>query len=579
MDESPHRDDFGGASEPAGNERPSVPLQAWPAQLPPSPPPPARRKVLAAFLVALVLVGLLGPAIAVDLQSRVLTTTPAPVSHAAGTVRVFGWLPATYDPSLQGDSGTAALLAQLFDGLTAFDTALTVRPALADSWTVSPDGLRVTFHLRPGITFSDGSAITASDVVASWMRLLDPQRAAPLASLLDDVRGATAYRAGRGSRSEVGLSAAGDTVVVRLVSPATWFPAVAANPALAVAPPSEAPALDVTTVPPGFVGSGAYVVTAEDRSTITLRANARYWAGSPAIGTVIVVTDLGGQTPVDAFNAGDVDYVPIDESDALWVRYDRTLGPQLRREPSLTVTYYGFDTRRPPFDDARVRLAFAEAVDWRRIALLADGPDAVATSIVPPGIPGRSAADDLPAFDPTGARALLAAAGHAGGTGLPAITLVTMGTPYDEAVVEQLKQNLGVAVSLELESADAYASDLVDRTPMMWTMSWVADFPAQEDFLGMLLRSGATSNYGGWSDPAYDATLDAAGTAKTAAAEDAAYAAAQAILRSQVPIVPVSYAAAGSHGPASWALSRTGLLGATTNGAGIPRFASLAWAR
>ena len=69
--------------------------------------------------------------------------------------------------------------------------------------------------------------------------------------------------------------------------------------------------------------------------------------------------------------------------------YDPTLGPQLRSVPSLSVTYYGFDVRQKPFDDVRVRQAFAHAVDWTRIVDLANtGSLTPATSMVPPGIPG-----------------------------------------------------------------------------------------------------------------------------------------------------------------------------------------------
>ena len=554
-------------------------MTAW---LPPGGPTPVRvsrrRRLAAAALVVLLLVGIVPLAVLRLPSGFPPVVTPPPPGHSAGVVRVAGWQPATYDPALQGDAGTAALLAQLFDGLTTFDSSLTVRPALAQSWSVTGGGLLVSFRLRPGLAFSDGSPITASDVVSSWLRVLDPHLQAPLASLLDDVVGAVAYRQGSGPRSGVGIAAQGDAVVVHLVKPADYFPAVAANPALAVVPPSEAASLDTTRVPAHFVGSGAYVVAGDDGSSITLRANGRYWAGAPPIGTVIVVTDFGGKSPVDAFTAGAVDYVPVDEADALWLRYDRQLGPQLREEPALTVTYYGFDTRRAPFDDVRVRQAFAWAVDWRRIALLADGSESVATSIVPPGIPGRSTADYLPRFDPAAARAQLAAAGLAGGRGLPPITMVTSGTAYDEAVVEQLRRNLGVTVTLEVTPPDEYSQRLVNDTPDIWSMSWIADYPAQEDFLGILLRSNATSNYGGWNDPQFDADLDRAGAAGSPAAQAVAYAAAQAIVRDQVPVVPVSYAAAGSHGSASWALSRTGLLGATTSAIGIPRFAGLAWA-
>jgi ABC-type oligopeptide transport system substrate-binding subunit len=479
---------------------------------------------------------------------------------------------------MEGDAGTAALLAQLFEGLTALDSSLATRPALAESWSVAPDGLQVAFRLRPGLDFSDGIPITATDVVSSWLRILDPHRPGPLASLLDDVVGAAAYREGRGARSDVGISAHGDTVLVSLAKPAAYFPEIAANPALAVIPPMEASALDATQPPANFIGSGAYTVASEDSSSITLRANEHYWGGLPSIGTVVVVTDLGDQSPVDAFTAGDVDYVPVDEADALWLRYDRQLGPQLREEPSLSVTYYGFDTRRAPFDDVRVRQAFAWAVDWRRIALLVYGSASVATSMVPPGIPGRSTADYLPPFNPAGARTQLALAGFPGGRGLPAITMVTSGTAYDEAVVEQLRANLGVTVTLEVDSSGDYAQRLVEDTPDIWAMSWIADYPAQEDFLGILLQSDATSNYGGWTNQQFDADLDAAGRAADPAVQANAYAAAQAIVRDQVPVVPVSYAAAGSRGTASWALSRAGLLGAATSGVGVLRFAGLAWA-
>jgi oligopeptide transport system substrate-binding protein len=460
-------------------------------------------------------------------------------------------------------------VAQLFEGLTALDASLRVQPALAESWRFSDDRSTVTFRLRLGLVFSDGTPITADDVVQCWFRVLDPAHGSTMASLLDDVVGAADYRLGRGSRADVGIHASGRDVVVELVHPASWFPAIAANPTLAVVPPSEFGTLR-DGVPSPFVGSGAYVVASATDTTLTLRANDRYWAGPPSVGTVEVVTSLGGRNEVDAFTAGDVDYVAISDGDAGWVRYDRQLGPQLREEPSLSVTYYGFDTRRPPFDDVLVRRAFGAAVDWRRIALLADGPAGVATSIVPPGIPGRSGADFLPAYDPQGARLLLAQAGYPGGRGFPAITLVTAGTTYDEAVVDELREQLGISISLEVLPFDAYGTRLETDPPAMWSESWIADYPAQEDFLGLLLRSDSTANYGRWSDPAFDAELDGAGADQSVASQH--YVAAEQIVRDQVPLVPVSYGTA-------WALSRTGLLGATESGIGIPRFAGLAWSR
>jgi hypothetical protein len=91
---------------------------------------------------------------------------------------------------------------------------------------------------------------------------------------------------------------------------------------------------------------------------------------------------------VAAFEAGDVDYTPIASNDASWIRYDATLGPQLRAVPSLDLTYLGFDTSRPPFDNVKVRRAFGAAVDWQRIVDSPGGGEIAADSMVPPGVHG-----------------------------------------------------------------------------------------------------------------------------------------------------------------------------------------------
>jgi ABC-type oligopeptide transport system substrate-binding subunit len=105
----------------------------------------------------------------------------------------------------------------------------------------------------------------------------------------------------------------------------------------------------------------------------------------------------------------------------------------------------------------------------------------------------------------------------------------------------------------------------------MWALAWVADYPGRNDFLGVLLGTGASNNYGHWSSPDFDAAIaDAVSTADPTAA-GAAYDRAETVVRDQVPVVPVIY------GP-GWALSRTGLLGAGQNGLGIIRMAGLAWA-
>ncbi|HUS21283.1 MAG TPA: ABC transporter substrate-binding protein [Aeromicrobium sp.] len=427
----------------------------------------------------------------------------------------------------------------------------------------------MTFHLRPGIRYSDGSAIVAQDVVDSWLRLIDPAAPSPLASLLDDVAGATDYRRGAAEASGVGLRADGDNVVVDLRRAATYFISVTASPSLAVVPPSMHGRL--TNGPPAdIVVSGAYVPSVTDVEYIRLTGNPNYWAGLPAMDVVDLVIDYGNKTSIAAFDDNTVDYTGISSFDASWIAYDRDLGSQLRLTQDFNVSYYGFDTTVPPFDRAEVRLAFAKAVDWGRIVRLSD--QTPATSMVPLGVPGRDLSEHRPTHDPGAARDLLSQAGYPNGENFPRVLLATYGVGFEGTVAAELEANLGVQVDVEvLDFSDYINREHGPGSPGIWTLSWSADYPHPQDFLGLLLETGSSSNDGQWSNAEYDALLAEAAATANLDEQAQIYAQAQEILEVEAPVVPLAYGE-------SWALSREGLLGASENGVGIVRIAGLAWA-
>ncbi len=498
-----------------------------------------------------------------------------PTSRAAAKdeARIVVGAPITLDPAAVGDAASSAVVSALFETLTTFDTDLVLRPALAAAWTVEAGGRRVVFDLRPDLRFSDGTPLTAEDVVRSWRRVLDPARPSPLASLVDDVVGAVEYRTGaRPDPSRLGIRAEGPTrVVVDLIRPGADLPAIVASPTFAVVPAAVARDPGAFTPGPGFIASGGYRLVAASSTTLELEANPNYWAGEPPIRRLSLVTDLGGRSPVAVFEAGEVDYTPISSSDATWIAWDRGLGPSLRSVPALGLTYVGFDTSRPPFADPRVRRAFAWAVDWRRLVeRSSDGSSLPATSMVPPGIPGRSDRDFGPRYDPAAARTALAEAGFPDGAGFPPIAFVSGGTGWEEAIVAELRAVLGIPVSAEVMPFEDYFARLDSDPPAFWALSWIADYPGPNDFLGLLLGSGRTNNYGRWSSAEFDAAIEAALATTDPAAARAAYETAEAIVARDVPVIPVAYGD-------GWALARAGLLGAGQNGLGFLRFAGLAW--
>jgi len=522
-----------------------------------------RQRLLLALLAAAIVALSIGPA-------RLAGPHPPTAAAAADIVRILLDPADNLDPAAQGDIGSAAVSAQLFESLTAIDAQLETRPALAASWDFRDGGATVVFHLRPGLTFSDGSPLTAADVVRSWFRIIDPAHPSPLVSLMGDVVNASAYARGEvKDKSTVGLAVEGSDVVVKLNRPATDFPTIVSGPTFAIVPPGIDSGPQALAPSAGFVGSGGYVMSVDTPQKTTLQANGHYWAGRPAIGTGELVHDIGGQSSVTAFEAGTIDLTAVSSFDATWLAYDDTLGPNLRRSNDLSLQYYGFDTSRPPFNDVRVRQAFATAVDWRRlIALSAAGTATPATGMVPPGIPGRSAADFLPKLDPAGARALLAQAGYPGGNGFPTTTLLGGGAE-DRAFAAEIKRELGVTVSIEIQGA-AFFDRLTSDPPQIFSMGWVADYPGPDDFLGILLGSRASNNYGRWSSPAFDKAIADALAAPDPAAARAAFDTAERIVRDEAPAIPLTY-------DVSWSLARTGLLGAYDDGLGIFRMAGLAW--
>jgi len=494
----------------------------------------------------------------------------APVAQAAArdAVSILVGPPTSLDPAVESDVGSAFFSSQLFEPLTAFDLSLTLRPALARSWDIAGDGRRIIFHLRAGLVFSDGSSLTGADVVGSWLRVINPRAPSQLASLFMDVHGAADYMAGRTTDpANVGLSATGLDVTVDLDRPGADFPSIVASPTFGIVPPAVW--RDGATVGLGTVASsGGYTVAGSSATEITLKANSHYWAGTPAIGTARLVLSIAGRSPVAAFEAGDVDYTDISSADAGWIAYDPVLGPQLRRVQALALSYLGFTTDRPPFNDVRVRQAFGAAVDWTRISTLAAGSDQVpAEGMVPPGIPGAGDGNFLPTHDPDLARRLLAEAGYPGGVGLPPIQFAAGGLGPAEAIAADLERELGVTIKLE-EYDDHFGHLQTDPAPM-WSLTWIADYPGANDFLGVLLGTGSTNNYGHWSSPAFDSAItDALATRDPAAAEG--FTRALKAVRDDVPVVPLLNGG-------GWALSHGTLLGADENGLGILRLAGLAW--
>jgi oligopeptide transport system substrate-binding protein len=495
------------------------------------------------------------------------TATGAPAQAAGPPLRYLAGPAKILDPAYISDAADVQLLLQLYAGLTRLDERGEVYPSLASGWEISDDGLTYEFAIRDDLAFSDGTPLTAADVRRSWLRLLDPETGATAPDVLSVIAGAEERLAGEAGEEAVGIEAPdADSLLVTLRHPASYFLEIVATPATFVVPPA-ADDSDNWQSPVAFVGSGPYVVDGTEGADLVLRANERYVAGPPPIDEIRWMASVEG-SPVTAFGDGSVDLVSVAGWDATWIAYDADLGPHLYAAEPNTVSYFGFDTTEPPFDDERVRRALSLALDRDRLVPLAEGDaSASAPSIVPPAIWPEGFAPSADA-DPDEAKELLRQAGYADPAELGPIVVNGTGLGVEPAVAAW-REVLGIDVVVENMEFGDYLGLLDDDPPDVFTISWIADYPSPHALYGLLLAPGAASNYGEWRDDEFGALLEAA----AAAPEDetaAAYQAVEAYVAEAAPVIPWSYGE-------TWWLVADGLRGLGNLTVGLLDLGGVSW--
>jgi oligopeptide transport system substrate-binding protein len=197
-----------------------------------------------------------------------------------------------------------------------------------------------------------------------------------------------------------------------------------------------------------------------------------------------------------------------------------TFSQYLKITPELSFSYIGFNCQKPPFDDPDIRRAFTMAIDKDKIiAITYRDMLQKAYGILPPGIPGYNENVTGVGYDVAKAKQLIAGSKYGDASRLPPITLTTSGlggyvSGFLEAVVTQWQENLGVEVKIRQLEPELFQYHLDRELDNLFDMGWVADYPHPQNFLEVLFKTGAYYDYGGYSNPAFDALLTKAGVEK-----------------------------------------------------------------
>lgn len=460
--------------------------------------------------------------------------------------------PADLDPPAATAYTDMNIINALFEGLTFIDERTTEAvPAAAERWD-SPDGVTWTFHLRPNATWSNGDPLTADDFVASFRRTLSPQMAFANASYLFVLKNAEAFNAGRiTDPAAIGCRAVdAHTLVLTLERPTPHLPLLTAlTPWYPIDPRVLQRYGAMTrrgtrwTHPGNLVGNGPFtLVEWTPNARLVVAKNPRYWDAAHTALRRIVFFPIEDPSVEEAdFRAGQLHVtfsLPVSRV-AAWRRQNPA---ELRVDPFLKTTFIEFNTKRPPFNDARVRRAFALAINREAIAhAVLGGSRPPAYAATPPGTGGYTAQARV-RFDPARARALLAAAGHPGGAGLPTLTLQVRNDERQPTVAEALQamwaDALGVHVTITPLEQKSWLQNQQSLHYTISTYSWIGDYPDPLTFLGLFTSTNG-NNWTGWGDPKYDEWINRASTLRDPAARRALFQKAEALLLRQAPVTPL----------------------------------------
>jgi ABC-type transport system substrate-binding protein len=442
--------------------------------------------------------------------------------------------PRSLDPALSTDVPTGRAVAYVFDGLTTFTPEARVEPALAERWDVSPDGSRYTFHLRQGVTFSDGTPLTAGIVVSSWQRALDPATKGGRGEPLQPIRGARDFAAGK-AKTIAGLTAPNDsTVVVQLEEPLGIFPKLLAMPVAAVVPPkmsSDKP-----------VGTGPWKLVEWKHDDYLLFAkNATYWGGAPKADSLRARIISEPSTAVAEFESGNVDVLLIPAGETQQWEEDESKRGLLMSVPALQLVYIGINVTRGPLRDARVRQAINLAIDRPLILKrLISGRGRLAAGVIPPSLGGADTSRAPYPFDVARAKQLLSEAGFANGID---IELWVGSNPVYGRIAETVQAYLnqaGIRTKIvQRESAAAREAARNGQADMI-LKDWYADYPDAENFLYPLLHSankGVGGNVSFFQHAEFDRAVSTARREPDEAKRNVLYRQADSIALQEAPMV------------------------------------------
>jgi oligopeptide transport system substrate-binding protein len=472
--------------------------------------------------------------------------------------------PDVFDPQKSSFSVEIDILALAYEGLTKLDENQQTVPAAAESWDYNEDATQITFHLREGLKYSDGSPLTAENFRYAVERTCDPNTAGQYQALLFEIVGCADFAGLAGddpanpaeftdeqyeaAKAALGAKAIDDrTLQLDLVASAPYYHTIAYTWVFYPVK-KEMAAVDPDNWwqdPSNHIGNGPFKITEIDEDQqIVFEANDNYWQGRPKLDGIEYHYINDAAVALEAYRSGDLDIVQLEPPQIPEVQADADIADEFLSFPNASTYNLAFNLTQEPFTDKKVREAFSYAFDRETFcAEIRSGDCSPTLSWIPEGILGSITTDKY-GFDPEAAVAALAESSYGGPDGLPEIHMyynsdLSGAQERAEWVAGQYRDILGI--DLQLEPTDGTTLIDLRKNPetfpqLLLTGSWIQDYPDPQNWLSVYWKCDAVfAQRFGYCNPAFDEQVKIGDTSSDPEVRAQAYEAASQILVDDVP--------------------------------------------
>ncbi len=462
--------------------------------------------------------------------------------------------PDTLDPHKASGQWENNIISDLYVGLMTFNAKGEPVYGAAESHTVSEDGLVYTFTIREGHKWSDGTPVTPDDFIFSFQRINDPATAAQYASLTYPLKNAQAINEGRAPKESIGAKALDTrTLEITLEHPAPYFLQLLTHYTMYPVPKHQIESLGESEwIKAGVMASNGAYKLAEwiPNDRVRLVKNPYFYeADDVQIDEVNYYPINDVEAAMKRFRAGELDInnnLPIPQLD--WLKAN--LPEETRIYPFILTQYIVFNMTKPPFNDLRVRQAFALALDrefiTERIMRTGQIP---AYALVPPGIlnyPGTASVIgkgmDAEARRAK-ARALLAEAGY--GPDNPLTTTLihpsNLDTKRVAVALQDMWRQIGAQVQIQAGESKNHYNNLQTQNFELGWAGWIADYNDARNYLFLAETRSGQMNYSKYTNPAFDNAIIEADKILDLGQRGQMLVAAEQMLLDDVAMAPVYY--------------------------------------